>query len=94
MNRIFAVAALLAAVTFLGCGPYNAAVDCHSICSRYSGCYDPHYDISGCESRCRSHSADDTRYRESANLCSACIEDRACFSATFTCGLECGTVVP
>ena len=75
--------ALLAGGLFAGCGEVDAAIDCHQICSRYSECYDTQYDVAACDTRCRSHSADDTEYRHAANECDACIYDRACTSATF-----------
>ncbi len=81
-------------VGLLGCGPIDAAIDCHAICLRYQACFDAQYDVGACESRCRSNSANDTDYRHKADMCSACIDDRSCASATFSCPTECLTVVP
>ena len=80
-----------AAVMVTGC---DAALDCHAICSRYSDCFDKSYDVGACESRCRTHSSDDANYRNQADQCSACIDDRACSSTAFNCGSQCSNVVP
>lgn len=88
------LASLLLSGLMLGCGSVDAAMDCHGICDRYASCYDSTYDVSACESRCRSSSSDDTDYRRSADTCNACLKERACVSATFSCGTECSTVVP
>ncbi|MBI5547651.1 MAG: hypothetical protein HY901_27530 [Deltaproteobacteria bacterium] len=94
MLRTFAAAAFLTALAFPACGSIDAAVDCHSICSRYSDCYDADYDVGACESRCRDHSSDDADYRHLADQCNACISDRACPAASFNCATECLSVVP
>jgi hypothetical protein len=93
MKRLF-VTSLLAGLAFVGCNPIDAAIDCHSICARYSDCWDANYDVGACEERCRSHSSTDTDYRSSADQCNACIYDRACTAATFDCTLQCVSVVP
>ena len=77
-----------------GCDSVDAAFDCHDICDRYSDCFDANYDVGACESRCRSHADDDTAYRQQADRCDACIDDRSCTSAVFNCGVECSSVVP
>ena len=76
------------------CNSVDAAFDCNAICNRYKDCFDSNYDTGACASRCRSHSADDTDYRHIADQCEACIDDRACTSAVFNCGVQCATVVP
>lgn len=87
-------AALFVLVTSMGCGPIDAAADCQSICSKYADCFDRDYDVSACAARCRSNSSSDAAYRRRANECDACIHERACASATFSCGLECASIVP
>jgi hypothetical protein len=88
------LAGLVLALSLFNCNAIDAAIDCHDICTRYASCYDTSYDTGSCESRCKSHSSSDTEYRSQANQCSACIQDRACASATFSCGTQCLTVVP
>ena len=94
MRNFFASVALTAAVAFAGCNPIDAAVDCHSICSRYRSCFDASYDVDACESRCRSKSTTDRDYRMRADGCDACMDDKACVTATFSCGAQCSSVVP
>ena len=77
-----------------GCGAVDAAFDCHSVCQKYKDCFDNAYDVSACSSRCRSAAADDNTYRSKADACQACINARSCASATFSCSLECGSIVP
>jgi hypothetical protein len=93
MKKLFALLVLLSSVVS-GCGSIDAAVDCHAICARYADCYNSSYDTASCETRCRSHSASDTDYRHQADQCNACIDDRACSSATFNCGSQCSSIIP
>ena len=94
-KSLFAKGLVLATVlsAMSGCA-IDAALDCNSICNRYKNCFDANYDVAACASRCRSHSASDTNYRRAADTCNACITDRACATAVFSCGGECSTVVP
>ncbi|CAM3289203.1 hypothetical protein G4177_34995 [Corallococcus sp. ZKHCc1 1396] len=85
--------AAMALTGMVGCG-VDAALDCNAICDRYASCYDSEYDTSACESRCRSNAADDEDYKRKADVCDACLTDRACTSATFSCGADCAAVVP
>lgn len=85
---------LAAAVAIAACGRIDNAVDCQSICDRYRSCFDNSYDTGTCASRCRSGSASDTDYQRKADVCSACIGDRSCASATFSCATECAGIVP
>ena len=94
MKRHIVVVSLLAGFALVGCNPIDAAIDCHSICSRYSECWDANYDVGACEARCRDHSSTDTSYRRNADQCNACIHDRACATVAFNCTLECVSVVP
>lgn len=85
----------LAMLTNTGtCNPVEVAIDCHAICSRYQTCFDKAYDLSKCETACRSASTSDADYRHKAEKCSACIDEKSCASATFSCGVPCATVVP
>jgi hypothetical protein len=81
-------------LALLACQPFNAAVDCANICSRYKDCFNSSYDSDGCASRCRSNAASDDNYYRSVDTCNACITDRACASATFNCASSCLNVVP
>ncbi len=85
--------AVMALTGLAGCG-VDAALDCRAICGRYASCYDADYDTSACESRCRTRADDDADFKRQADMCDACITDRACASATFSCASECSSVVP
>ena len=88
------LAAAVFGLTFVACNPIDAAIDCHAICSRYAKCFDANYNVGACESRCRENSTTDPSYRNKADSCSACIDDRICATATFACASPCSTVVP
>jgi hypothetical protein len=88
---------LIAAIAITGlaaCGPVDSALDCHAICGRYASCFDSKYDTGACETRCRDNAAKDSTYKRKADTCNACINDRACASATFSCTADCASVVP
>ena len=76
------------------CQPIDAAFDCNTICTRYKQCFSADYDASACASRCRDRASKDSSVATSINRCEACIDDRACASATFNCVSDCGNVVP
>ncbi len=76
-----------------GCDSVDAAFDCDAICSRYKDCFDSNYDVGACASRCRTKADDDT-YRRQADQCDACIDNRSCTSAVFSCATECASIVP
>ncbi len=86
--------AVTVGLTVTGCGAFNAAVDCNTICERYKSCFDASYDVAACASRCRDRAASDSATANAVNRCEACINDRACTSATFNCAVDCGNVVP
>lgn len=67
--------------------------DCGAICDRYKSCFDKDYDAAACASRCRAK-GDDAAARRTADVCSACITDRSCAAATFSCATECVSIVP
>jgi len=72
----------------------DSAIDCNGICERYAACIDKQYDVSACASRCRAAASRETDYRRKADMCNACITERSCVSATFSCATECASVVP
>ena len=76
------------------CSAVDNAVDCHAICKRYADCFNSAYDVAACESRCKSNAANDRDYAHKVDVCSACIDDQSCTSATFNCGSSCSSVVP
>jgi hypothetical protein len=72
----------------------EATIDCDSVCSRYSECFDRNYDVSACRNRCED--SIDTGDLAQSNLddCENCIDDRSCADATFSCATECISIVP
>jgi hypothetical protein len=92
------VALALAAAS---CGPtrslvqaIDSAVDCHGICKRYQSCFSSSYDVGACERRCTDLAGNDPDARRKVERCAECITDKACTSATFSCALSCGAVLP
>lgn len=76
------------------CSSVDNAVDCRAICKRYADCFNSSYDVASCESRCKSNAANDGDYAHKVDVCSTCIDDQSCTSATFNCGGSCGNIVP
>jgi hypothetical protein len=88
---------ILGTVTLFGnlsCDKAEEAFDCSEVCQRYADCYDSGYDVSGCESRCRTRAASDPSVQSAASTCESCIGDKSCISATFNCGDSCSSIVP
>lgn len=77
-----------------GCGAADNLFDCQSVCSRYRDCYQSDYDVGKCRDQCRSRSETDSSVRAAADQCEACIGDKSCISATFSCAASCGSIVP
>lgn len=78
----------------LSCDSAKAAFDCQEVCSRYQSCFDSDYDVSECRSRCRDKAEDDKDWQNKASDCAACIDDKSCSSATFSCAADCVGIVP
>ena len=91
MSKVLFTLAL--ALLASGCALDNA-IDCHQICNRYQTCFNASYDVDACAARCRTASSNDGDYKRKADVCNACIDDRSCSSATFSCGSACGAIVP
>ena len=95
MKLIARIIAVTSAVLMLGaCQPIDAAFDCDTICTRYKNCFDGSYNVETCANRCRENAKVEKDYYRAVNTCEACINDRACASATFSCGSDCSKVVP
>jgi hypothetical protein len=76
------------------CGEADRLYDCQSVCNRYQSCFDSGYDVSSCRSRCTDSAERDMDYQRKADDCEACIDDRSCSSATFSCAVRCAGIVP
>ena len=88
------LALLLFSVVAVNCDTVETAFDCQSVCTRYRDCYDSSYNVDNCRSSCRSRAASDPSVKQAADTCEACIGDKSCLSATFTCAGSCGNIVP
>ena len=101
MKTMRAITGVLAAVigmvtvaaTTSSCDTVDAAFDCQQVCTRYKDCYDSNYDVGKCRDRCRADAEDDAAKRQKADDCEACIGDKSCLSATFSCATQCAGVV-
>lgn len=87
------VPALFLALGLAGCSNVDNVVDCKRVCDKYKSCYDDKYDTSACYDRCRA-SSKDSAFEQTVADCHACIDGKSCTMATFSCGTECGAVVP
>lgn len=94
MPRLIRLLVLALVSSSSACGAIDTVLDCRAICARYSSCFDAAYDVGACESRCRANSNSDMDYRRRADQCSACIDDRACTTASFNCTAQCISIVP
>jgi hypothetical protein len=72
----------------------EAEIDCHSICQRYSDCFDGDYDVSGCTDSCQNKIDSGDLQQSDVDDCDNCIDERSCASAGFSCATECLSVVP
>lgn len=72
----------------------DTALDCNGICERYASCFSKEHDTSACASRCRANASKSPDFRRKADMCNACITERSCAEATFSCLTECVSVVP
>jgi hypothetical protein len=94
MNRLALAVTLLLASQCAVVQTIDSAIDCNGICERYASCFDKKYDVSACASRCRRSASSEPDFRRKADVCNACISERSCVAATFSCLTECVSVVP
>jgi hypothetical protein len=93
---LYVAFALAVGVTMsnFGCSEADAAFDCYQVCNKYKTCFNSSYDVKACTDRCREAASKDNHYKDKADICETCIDDRSCVSATFSCATECGGIVP
>jgi hypothetical protein len=95
MRSLFAISLVFALAA--GCSAKDdieQEIDCHSICDRYSECFDADYDVSACQDSCEDSVDADPSYMDKVDACENCIDDRSCTNATFACATECAGIVP
>lgn len=95
MRRTAAIALALGFSSALlnGCDEVEELLDCRQICESQEECVSDEYDVGACVDRCESRSDQDDNYRDSARLCEACIEDRACAEQQTDCTQYCAPVL-
>jgi hypothetical protein len=93
LGLAYTIALITAVASMPACDKVEHAYDCNQICDRYQECLNSDYDTDACASRCRDK-ADDTDYGNHAEDCQACIDDKSCVNATFSCASECAGIVP
>ncbi len=81
------------AAFLMGCDAAENLVDCNQICNRYKTCYDKSYDTGACQTKCRNNANSDTSYMAKSGKCQACMDDKSCASAAFSCP-DCLGIVP
>lgn len=81
------------ALAAASCSDTEAALDCGSICDRYRDCFDKDYNVESCSDSCKAKAKDDRDYRDKADACHDCIDDRSC-GGSFACAPDCLGVVP
>lgn len=69
-------------------------IDCRSVCQRYADCFNADYDVDGCTDKCQNSADSSDERQRKLKLCSDCIDERSCSSATFNCADNCIGIVP
>jgi len=70
------------------------SVDCHGVCQRYADCFNSDHDVDGCSDKCQNSADTDEARQRKLRTCDACIDDRSCTEATFSCAGDCAGIVP
>lgn len=93
MNRLVLGLCALLAGGVMSCGEADKLFDCQSVCDKYKTCFDKDYNVGMCRSQCKAKADADKEYQKKADVCEACIDDRSCASATFSCATQCAGIV-
>ncbi|WP_156041289.1 hypothetical protein [Chondromyces apiculatus] len=64
------------------------AIDCPQICQTYRDCVDGEYNVDACRDDCEMQAEEDDAFRNSAKVCEACLDGKAC-DDQITCFDEC-----
>jgi hypothetical protein len=94
---MFRTSLLMLALLFpaiAGCSDADTTIDCNAICNRYKDCFDANYNADSCATECQNDAKDDRDFRDKADACHNCIDDRSCGGTVFSCTTECVGVVP
>lgn len=97
MKSIITLVLLPVLLVGAGCSGDNEVdrvIDCHSICDRYSECFDSDYDVDECRGSCESEADADAEFEDRVDSCEACIDEASCTEGTFSCADDCVGIVP
>jgi hypothetical protein len=99
MTKTFiTLSGLFIAIAAAGCSEaadeVESQIECPQICEKYAECYDDDYDVEECSSDCKAEFDRNPEYIEKIDACDACIENKSCSDATFSCVDECVGIVP
>ena len=88
-----AALALLLGNLAIGCEDAENLISCADVCEKYKSCLDEDYDVTSCTTSCEDTANDNADRQKQLDDCHACIEDRSCGGAVFSCTTECATVI-
>jgi hypothetical protein len=94
LASLFSMSLAFGLATITGCDAVDRIYDCNQICQKYRDCADANYDVSQCTQDCRDNAADSEAFEDKADDCQACVDDRSCVGAAFSCAGECAGIVP
>lgn len=97
-DLILALSVSLSGLAFIGCSDtideITNTISCHSVCDRYSECFNADYDVDGCTDRCENDASSDEDREARLKSCNDCIDERSCTGAAFACADNCAGIVP
>jgi len=68
-------------------------ITCADVCKRYKDCFNANYDTGACSKQCESQANSSADKDHRLTQCNACIDDKACAAAVFTCATDCAGVI-
>jgi hypothetical protein len=84
----------LALSSVSACDSADRIYDCASICDAYRDCLNEDYDVGACTTRCNDNASRSNSFKDRADACQKCINDRSCAGAVFGCAADCAGIVP
>jgi hypothetical protein len=73
---------------FAGCNEAEKIIDCQQLCQNKQDCVNSDYDVEACRNDCEHRSDTDESFRDSAHVCEACLDNKACAEQK-ACFLDC-----
>jgi hypothetical protein len=97
MLKTLPLAFMLLALSGVACSaadPITNKFDCKDVCQRYADCFNPDYDVSGCDSRCQSDASNSDDKQQKLDDCHDCIGSKdSCVKDFTSCSSSCGTFI-